>query len=332
MPLDVLKTAWDHNTNFATYLRGHLVKKIALALLILFLVICGILLSMVRFDIPVEELKGKFAPPPSHFLNLNGLLVHYRDEGKGFPVVLIHGTSSSLHTWDEWTKELVKRYRVVRMDIPAFGLTGPSHDRDYTPEAYVKFLEAFLHTLNIQKCHLAGNSLGGLIAWNYAVSFPHKVDKLVLIDAAGYPFRKMPTLFRLTKFAPFAFLGKYVTPRFLITKNLREVYGDDSKITDELIERYYLLALREGNRQAFIDRVHAHRDSDDDAARIKKIERPTLILWGKDDRWIPLEYGIRFNEDIPGSKLIVYEGVGHVPMEEIPEKTVKDAMEFFSKK
>ncbi|MCX7680241.1 MAG: alpha/beta fold hydrolase, partial [Spirochaetes bacterium] len=115
-------------------------------------------------------------------------------------------------------------------------------------------------------------------------------------------------------------------------KNLREVYGDDTKITSELIDRYYHLALREGNREAFIDRVYAHRDSLEDAARIKKIAVPTLILWGKEDEWIPLEYGYRFAKDIPNSTLIVYEGVGHIPMEEIPEKSVRDAMEFFQKR
>lgn len=218
------------------------------------------------------------------------------------------------------------------MDIPAFGLTGPTNERDYSPEAYVQFLDGFLRALNIEKFHLAGNSLGGLIAWNYALAHPQKVEKLVLIDAAGYPFRTMPLIFRLTKIRPFAFLGKYITPRFLIAKNLREVYGDDAKITDELIDRYYHLTLREGNRQAFIDRVYAHRDSAEDGERIKKITTPTLILWGKEDTWIPLEYGDMFKRDIAHSTLIVYDGVGHIPMEEIPEKTVKDVIDFFEKK
>ncbi len=307
-------------------------KKTALIIAIIISVFIIVMASLVRFDMPVETLKATYAPPPSRFLNLNGLTVHYRDEGRGFPVVLIHGTSSSLHTWDSWTKELTKRYRVIRMDIPAFGLTGPTNERDYSPEAYVQFLDGFLRALNIEKFHLAGNSLGGLIAWNYALAHPKKVEKLVLIDAAGYPFRTMPFIFRLTKIRLFGFLGKYITPRFLITKNLREVYGDDAKITDELIDRYYHLTLREGNRQAFIDRVYAHRDSAEDAERIKKIATPTLILWGKEDTWIPLEYGHMFKRDIAHSTLIVYDGVGHIPMEEIPEKTVKDVMEFFTKK
>ncbi len=304
-------------------------KKILIAVASIFLLLLISIIPMVRFDIPLEELKAKYALPPSQFLDVNGLAVHYRDEGRGFPIVLIHGTSSSLHTWDAWTKELVRQYRVIRMDIPAFGLTGPSKARDYSPAAYVRFLDDFLKKIDIQKFHLAGNSLGGLIAWNYALAYPKKVEKLILIDAAGYPFRKLPLIFRLTKITPFAFLGKYITPRFLITKNLREVYGDDSKITDELIDRYYHLTLREGNRQAFIDRVHAHRDSLEDAARIKLISQPTLILWGKDDIWIPLEYAYNFKRDIPNARLIIYEGVGHVPMEEIPEKTVRDAFEFF---
>ena len=288
-------------------------------------------LPFVRFDIPLETMKKKYADGSSRFMSLDGMPVHYRDEGKGYPVVLVHGTSSSLHTWDGWTRELAKKYRVIRMDIPAFGLTGPSSNGDYTIGAYVKFLDAFLSKLELRKFHIAGNSLGGLIAWNYALAHPGKVDRLVLVDAAGYPHMKIPGLFRLMKIAPVAFIGKHITPRFLVTRNLREVYGDDSKITDALIDRYYEMALREGNRRAFIDRVRTPRDFDENLKKLGTITSPTLVMWGKDDLWIPVENAYNFTRDIPGSKLVVYDGVGHVPMEEIPERSVSDAMEFLGK-
>ncbi len=305
-----------------------MIKIIKYSLSILLALLCIIFLTMIRFDIPPETLNARYANENSKFLEIDGMQVHYRDEGSGYPIVLVHGTSASLHTWDGWTAELSKKHRVIRMDIPAFGLTGPARDGDYTVTAYVQFLDAFLSKLELRSFHIAGNSLGGLIAWNYTLSHPQKVKKLILIDSAGYPSRNIPGIFRLVKIAPFAFIGRFITPRIFIEKNLREVYGDDKKITNQLIDRYYNMALRRGNRQAFIDRVRTPRDYEAFIGEIGKINVPTLIMWGRDDLWIPLEDAHRFNREIPGSRLVVYDGVGHVPMEEIPEKTADDAMVF----
>ena len=139
-------------------------------------------LALVRFDIPVEELKKTYADGTSRFVPVGGMDVHYRDEGRGFPLVLIHGTAASLHTWDGWATALSGDFRVIRMDLPAFGLTGPAPDRDYRIGAYVRFIDDFLDTIGVTRCHLAGNSLGGLIAWNYALAHPAKVDRMILVD------------------------------------------------------------------------------------------------------------------------------------------------------
>jgi len=126
--------------------------------------------------------------------------VHYRDEGEGFPIVLIHGTAASLHTWDDWTDELKKTNRVIRMDLPAFGITGPNKNADYSLQAYTDFLNSFIDKLKLEKFHLAGNSLGGNIAWNYAADYPQKVEKLILVDASGLPTNKEPpSIFKMAK-------------------------------------------------------------------------------------------------------------------------------------
>jgi pimeloyl-ACP methyl ester carboxylesterase len=130
---------------------------------------------LIYWDIPVEELKLEYANEQSEFMELNGLSVHYRDEGEGMPVVLVHGTAASLHTWDDWTNTLKEHYRVIRMDIPAFGLTGPDPKGDYSIDGYVGFLAQFLDQLHIDSMYLAGNSLGGNIAWNFASEHPDKV-------------------------------------------------------------------------------------------------------------------------------------------------------------
>lgn len=285
-------------------------------------------LALVRFDIPVDHLKRDFANESSRFVTVSGMEVHYRDEGRGFPLVLIHGTASSLHTWDGWTGALTKNFRVIRMDLPSFGLTGPSPERDYSINAYVRFLDVFLNAVGVSRCHIAGNSLGGLIAWNYALAHPGKVEKLILIDSAGYPFRSTPWIFRLMRLPLADTVARYLDPRLLVEKNLREVYSDASKITRETVDRYYRLTLREGNRAALVDRARTDDDFESMAKRIPSLRAPTLIMWGEDDAWIPVDHARRFARDIPGSVLKLYNGAGHIPMEEIPEITVQDARRF----
>jgi pimeloyl-ACP methyl ester carboxylesterase len=142
-------------------------------------------------DRPVEELKARWAQAPSQFITVQGMQVHVRDEGPRddpVPVVLLHGTSASLHTWEGWTGALKGQRRVIRFDLPGFALTGPHPHDDYSIDAYVRFVVATLDRLGIARCVLAGNSLGGQIAWAVAATHPTRVERLVLVDAAGYPF------------------------------------------------------------------------------------------------------------------------------------------------
>ena len=277
-------------------------------------------------DISVEDLKNEFTNEHSQFIEIDEVNVHYRDEGEGFPIVLIHGTAASLHTWDAWTDVLIKTNRVIRMDLPAFGITGPNKNADYSIEAYTTFLHSFLEKLKLEKFHLAGNSLGGHIAWNYTADYPSKVEKLILVDASGLPTNKsQPAIFKMAKTPILNSLFLYFTPRFLIKKNIEEVYEDDSKITDELINRYHKMALRVGNRKAFIDRAKTDfkLDTQVNLEKLKSIQTPTLLIWGAKDLWIPIANGIRMNEILVNSKLEVLENSGHVPMEENPRESLK---------
>jgi pimeloyl-ACP methyl ester carboxylesterase len=300
-------------------------------LLFLFLLLVGVLAFNYAPDRSVEELKKRWAYANSQFTEVDGMNVHYRINGTGQPLVLVHGTGASLHTWERWTDILEKDFQVISVDMPAFGLTGPSPTRDYSLENYAKFLDAFLTKIGVDTFHLAGNSLGGAISWKYASMFPDKVKKMVLIDASGYPFNKnLPLAFRMAKNP---ILGKVllkITPKPLFWKSIREVYYNDDLITEELIERYYELYLREGNRQAFIDRVRNIEYND--ASPIKTIKNPTLIMWGADDEWIPVGLAEQFKKDLINSQLIIYKETGHVPMEEIPEVTAEDARKFLLEK
>ena len=212
------------------------------------------------------------------------------------------------------------------MDLPAFCITGPNKNADYSIEAYTTFLHSFLEKLKLEKFHLAGNSLGGNIAWNYTADYPSKVEKLILVDASGLPTNKsQPAIFKMAKTPILNSLFLYITPRFLIKKNIEEVYEDDSKITDELINRYHKMALRVGNRKAFIDRAKTDfkLDTQVNLEKLKSIQTPTLLIWGAKDLWIPIANGIRMNEILVNSKLEVLENSGHVPMEENPRESLK---------
>lgn len=289
---------------------------------------------MVYLDIPVEVLKKQYANEYSQFVDIDGMQVHYRDEGLGTPIVLIHGTASSLHTWDAWTASLKKDYRVIRMDLPAFGLTGPNKTGDYTIASYTDFLSKFVQRIQLDSFHLAGSSLGGNIAWNYTAKHPDNVQRLILVDASGLPTGKpQPSIFKMAKTPVLNSLLLYTTPRFFIKKNIKEVYADESKITEALITRYHKLALREGNRQAFIDRAKIDFTPDEykSAAVLQNIPNKTLLLWGDQDAWIPLDNGKRMDSLLPNSTLKIFKNVGHVPMEEIPEKSVAVLLDFLTK-
>jgi pimeloyl-ACP methyl ester carboxylesterase len=220
------------------------------------------------------------------------------------------------------------------MDLPAFGITGPNANAEYSIKSYTDFLEKLLTKLHVHKFHLAGNSLGGNIAWNYAAEYPDKVEKLILVDASGLPTNKaQPAIFKMAKTPVLNSLFLYVTPKFFIKKNMEEVYADKEKITDELITRYHKMALRVGNRQAFIDRAKTDFKLGEKANydKLKSIETPTLLLWGAQDTWIPLDNGKRMDSIMQQSTLVVLENSGHVPMEENPPESLAVVNEFLKK-
>jgi pimeloyl-ACP methyl ester carboxylesterase len=293
---------------------------------VILIVIILLIKGAVYADISADDLKKEYANEHSKFIEIDEMQVHYRDEGKGVPIVLVHGTASSLHTWDAWTKELTKNYRVIRMDLPAFGITGPNKNADYSIKAYTAFLDQFLTKINVDSFYLVGNSLGGNIAWNYTAEHPKKIEKLILVDASGLPTNKpQPAIFKMAKTPVLSSLFLYVTPKFFIKKNMKEVYGDKSKLTDSLVTRYHKMALRVGNRQAFIDRakIDFKLGAKVNVDKLKSIQTPTLLIWGAKDTWIPLDNGKRMDRILPNSKLVVLKNSGHVPMEENPTESVE---------
>lgn len=289
------------------------------------LIISLMMIAFYQPDIPVGQLKEKYAVSPSQFVALSGMNVHYRDEGlvaDTTPIVLLHGTSSSLLTWDACTREWSKSHRVIRMDLPGFGLTGPNAEQDYSIKQYVDFLHRFLEERNVTQCYLAGNSLGGLIAFYYAATYPDQVKKTILIDPAGYPIKnaKGTLAFTLGKIPVLKNILTVITPTFIVRKSLEDVYGNKSLVTDELVEQYRDMTCREGNRNALLIRLST--DQAGDTTLVSKLTMPTLVIWGTLDQLIPVDNAYKFQRDLPLDTLAIFQGVGHVPMEETPELVI----------
>lgn len=283
-------------------------------------------------DRTVESLKARWAKSPSQFVELAGMQVHLRDEGPrddATPIVLLHGTSASLHTWNGWVDALKGERRVLRFDMAGFGLTGPSPVNDYSIENYSRTVIAILDHFQIERSILVGNSLGGHVAWVTALLNPQRVEGLVLIDATGYPFKSQstPIAFQVASIPVLNQLMQNVLPRGMVESSLKSVYGDPSLVTPELVDRYFELATRAGNRQALAVRLK-QIDPGQFASRIPELKLPTLILWGGRDHLVPPAIGDRFHQDIGASKLVHFDQLGHVPHEESPQRTVAEFKKF----
>jgi pimeloyl-ACP methyl ester carboxylesterase len=275
---------------------------------------------------PVEELKARWAQPPSKFVDVTGMQVHVRDEGPRddpSPIVLLHGTGSSLFAWDGWAEILKQKRRIIRYDLAGFGLTGPTPDGIYNIDRDVEMLIGLLDKLGVQKAVVGGNSLGGSISWRAALRYPDRFDKLILVDAGGYPSQatSQPIGFRLASLPGISWIMQHTLPRILVEQGYRNVFGDPNKVTPEMIDRSVQLTQREGNRKALIARFQQRRRTAE-FNNIPEIKIPTLIVWGGRDRLIPPDDAEHFHRDIAGSTLAIFDGLGHAPEEEDPALTV----------
>jgi pimeloyl-ACP methyl ester carboxylesterase len=287
-------------------------------------------------DRSVESLVARWAPAPSDFVEVKGQLVHFRDEGPRddpAPLVLLHGTAASLHTWQGWTGALRTRKRVITFDLPGFGLTGPFTGQyapdDYRADTLARFTLDFLDARGVRSFAIGGNSLGGEVAWRVATLAPARVTQLILVDASGYAFvpEHIPAGFLVARVPGLNRIAEFFTPRVIVEDSVRDVYGDPSKVTGPLVDRYFELMLREGNRRALNERLQ-EIGSDLAPARIRTLHVPTLILWGGKDRLIPPANAGKFHADIAGSRLVVFPGLGHVPQEEDPAQSVAPVRAF----
>jgi pimeloyl-ACP methyl ester carboxylesterase len=311
--------------------------SLLLRLLGVLLLLTAVAIALSRApDRPVQTLVARWAPPPSEFIEVNGQIVHLRDEGPradAEPLVLIHGTSASLHTWEGWVRALRDSKRVITLDLPGFGLTGPfggDYARDdYRGDVLAAFVLDVLDRLQVQRFAIGGNSLGGEVAWRVAHRAPERTTRLILVDASGTAFvpESMPLGFWIA-YLPFVNrAAEYLLPRALVAQGLANVYGDPARVSSEQVDRYYEITLREGNRRALVRRIQ-QLEAGEHVQRLDALKLPTLILWGGRDRLIPPAEAEEFRRRIAGSRLVVFPELGHVPQEEDAARTVTEVRAF----
>ena len=314
-----------------------LMKKIGAALLALIVILGALALMMVRTpDANRAEMIAKYGGPNAMFAEgAGGMRVHWRDQGcRTCPaIILLHGSNASLHTWEPIAERLGGEYRIITYDQPGHGLTGAHPRDDYSAAGMFEALNAVANAARVDHFFLGGNSMGGWVAWRYALAYPERIDGLILIDAAGAPLREGETepplnlgfrLMRNPMTRPFV---EQVTPRALVKQSLLDTTAVDSIVTEEMVDRYWELLRFPGNRHATAlrsttDREPAYAD------RLSEINEPTLVIWGAEDQLIYASAAETFAERIPNAQVFVLDGVGHIPMEEAPAKTANAIRRF----
>lgn len=286
-------------------------------------------------DTDPQAMRSKYGGPPSQFVSLGeGHTVHLRDEGPrdALPIVLLHGSNADLHTWDPWAQALSDRYRVIRYDQVGHGLTGSTPDGEYSRAAMAADVGRVADALNLDQFVLAGNSMGGGVALEYALADPERVAGLVLVDAAGAPQleeAKGNIGFALARTPVVNKLMTQVTPRALVESSLEQTVSNKAVVTDATVDRYWELLRYPGNRAATMKRFAAGY-APFDKARLKVLQVPTLVMWGAEDRLIPLSSGRWLAANIPGATLVTYPNIGHIPMEEAAQESAADLAAWLS--
>jgi pimeloyl-ACP methyl ester carboxylesterase len=281
-------------------------------------------------DASKAALEARYHVAPTDYIDVDGVHVHFKDTGpKGAPVVvLLHGFGSSLQTWDSWSEKLSTSYRVIRFDLPGFGLTGADPSGDYSDERSVRILSDLLDRLGIAKATLIGNSMGGKIAWKCAASHPTRVEGLVLISPDGYAspgfeYGKKPSVPMMMYALP------YAMPKSMLRASILPAYADPAHLSDTTVTRYWDMMRAPDVRQAIIARLR-QTILEDPRSALQEIAVPVLLIWGEKDGMIPFRNAQDYLATLKSAKLVSFPDLGHVPQEEDPDRSLKPVLDYLA--
>ncbi|MBI1187370.1 MAG: alpha/beta fold hydrolase [Alphaproteobacteria bacterium] len=297
------------------------------------------LAALRRPDLPRAVLERKYATPRSLFVTgPDGLEIHCRDEGpRNAPaIILIHGYCASLHTWEPWMRRLSRRRRVIAVDLPGHGLTRTPPDYELTRGSFTGVVDAVARALGLHSFAIAGSSLGGAVAWDYAARRPRKIDALILVGAAGFtpgPDADVldPASMQMLR-SPLGPLLCDLDNTPWLRHGLRASFADPGQADDDMVRRYVDLSRAPMNRSVQMQ-VALKRNARINATAplLARIVAPTLVLHGGQDAIVPVEDGARFADAIGGADLIVYDEAGHIVQEEAADASARDVEAFLTR-
>jgi pimeloyl-ACP methyl ester carboxylesterase len=279
-------------------------------------------------DLERAGLEERYFSSSPQIIDVDGLKIYYKETGpQAAPaLLLLHGCGSSLQAWDDWSVKLAQKYRVIRLDLPGFGLTGASPANDYSEEKDLAFLTHFADKLSLEKFSVIGHSMGGKMAWSLAASQPERVQALVLMAPDGFPETKdigtkpyeVPAIMGLIK---------YVLPKYLVRKSIEPAFAEADALSDALVNRYYDMLRAPGVRGAILERSNQTIYTDP-VPRLKAIKAPTLLIWGEQDQMIPSTNAQSYATVLSNSSTVLVPKLGHLLQEEQPEKGLAAVMQF----
>jgi pimeloyl-ACP methyl ester carboxylesterase len=307
-----------------------MLKKILLTTLVLLAVLVFLIYLRPNHIISKSEAKAIAVQPSSKFTTWKDNEIHYTDEGEGPVVLMIHGFGGSFYNFQAISQQLKDSFRVIRVDVPGSGLSdfaqSGSEGIQYFEE-FRDFFHTFIDELGIDSFYVMGNSLGGLMASLIAEEAPDKVKGLILLNSAGYDFEKVIVKgagpVRFNWFRHFIQRG---TPEFVVRFMVTYPFADKSRFDESELPIDYALVNREGNLKCLHDMATSRQFPD--TTRLQQIKVPTLIVWGGEDVIIPVEHVLKFERDIPNSRVKIYSPCGHMPMMEIPDSIAVDFRRF----
>ena len=298
--------------------------------IVMLLVTCLAAFWLYTPDLRRAGLEAAYTGENDAFITIEGLRLRVRETGRTnlSALILLHGLGSSLETWEPWARSLSVTHRVIRFDLPGFGLTGEDPSGDYSDARTVRVLLALMDRLSLGRATLVGNSLGGKIAWMFAEAHPDRVDRLILISpdgfaSPGFEYGKRAEVPVMAKALPF------VLPSAMLRANIAAAYGDPARLTDATVARYRDMMLAPGVRRALLARMDQVMLEPPEPL-LRQIVAPTLLLWGEKDALIPFSNAGDYLAAIKTSRLVSFPDLGHVPQEEAPERSLQPVTTFLN--
>ncbi len=309
-------------------------KRNVVLLILCVLILVFILLPRLyhKDTMAYEEAVAKWAK--GKFVTVDGRKVHYLEQGEGKPVILIHGFLYNTVMWKKNIEALAKNFKVYVIDLWGWGYSERLKDLNYSFDLYGKQLVGFMDALKIPRASLVGQSMGGGISVYVAAHFPDRVDRLILVDPAVIPYPMTAT----GKIYQLPFVGEFLNTipgNALMKKNIQTVwFYDPAKVTDDYVEEVGRPLFIEGSldgMMAILRNVLKEPYVEAEAQKLAELNKPILIVHGREDKAIPLDRSQKLNALWKGSQLVIFEKAGHTPHEEYPEKFNQLALEFLSR-